>query len=282
MTDGPSARKYFVAHNGRKYGPLSLTELSSRRLSDDMLAWCEGMPEWVPIAELPELAAYVRHAAASRMTAPPSPPVGGATPGFGQTHAPQAVMPGIEPFPVVQTGARPAVPTPPAAPNGRVKFLGITSIVLASLGLLCCPLVLLGTVFGDSVDPAMQDIVDPGVVDPGLVTFGRLVIHGLMFLVSIGMMVAGIGLLKHRRWAGVTGIVCSIVCLVTYLGGLLFECGFVQWPLMSWAAEEAAEEVMGMLVLGAVANGVAGLVGMAWHVVNIVMLNSAAVRSALR
>jgi TM2 domain-containing membrane protein YozV len=71
MSCGPTERVYHVMHRGKRYGPLSRVELSSRVLTNDMLVWREGMPEWVPIGTIEQLSAYVRYAAAPAGTAPP-------------------------------------------------------------------------------------------------------------------------------------------------------------------------------------------------------------------
>ena len=71
---GPPQRAFHVAHKGRKFGPLSLADLSTRRLTEDMLVWSEGMPQWVPVSQIPELAPYVQHAAATRTSLPPGRP----------------------------------------------------------------------------------------------------------------------------------------------------------------------------------------------------------------
>lgn len=50
---------YFISKNDRKDGPLTFTEVTKLKLTDDILIWKEGMPNWVKISELPEFKNYI-------------------------------------------------------------------------------------------------------------------------------------------------------------------------------------------------------------------------------
>lgn len=63
--------RFFVSRNGEKFGPLSLFELAGRLLTTDMLVWREGFSDWIPITDVPELEAYVRHKVPRPILDPP-------------------------------------------------------------------------------------------------------------------------------------------------------------------------------------------------------------------
>ncbi|MGM9802687.1 MAG: GYF domain-containing protein [Muribaculaceae bacterium] len=48
--------KFFVAINGQQQGPFEIEELRSYNLTKQTLVWTEGMPEWRPAGDVPELA----------------------------------------------------------------------------------------------------------------------------------------------------------------------------------------------------------------------------------
>jgi len=273
--DDASARKYHVAHQGRKFGPLSLVELSSRRLSSDMLVWCEGMPEWVPISAIAELRAYVHHATASHTVAPPAatlaaPPMPATSsfPGKVTASPPAGAPPSLMP---------PPPPTPSSGGGGKVKFIAISMIVLGTLGLLCCPISAVGTFFQEMP-------VDVGdAIDISAFATGRAVVFGLTTAISVAMLAGGIGVLYRRRWGALTCLVASIACVVTYLLAALFECGFFYAPLTRLAQEADADPESVGFVIGFIASaGCAWIFGLIWHSIMIVLLNSKSVRESLR
>lgn len=65
-----AAQGIYVVDNGAKNGPFERAELEERaadgRLTGDTLVWMEGMPDWAPAKEVPEVAALL---------APPEPEV---------------------------------------------------------------------------------------------------------------------------------------------------------------------------------------------------------------
>src|SRR5262245_8529735 len=77
VRSGPAMTKtHHYARNGRQYGPVSVPELQALlqngRLAPTDLVWAEGMPEWKPAAEIPELVPpNSPKAAAPRDHAPP-------------------------------------------------------------------------------------------------------------------------------------------------------------------------------------------------------------------
>jgi len=266
--DDASTRKYHVAHQGRKFGPLSLVQLSSRRLSSDMLVWCEGMPEWIPIGDIPELRPYVHHATASHTVAPPtapgaSMPVTSSFRGNATASRPPAIAPTFMP-------AQP--PMPPMRATGRLKFVGVSMIVLGTIGLLCCPF----SVYGAFVQEMPADFETKTIMAV------HAVIYSCLFLVSIPMLAAGIGLLRRQRWAAVTATISSIVVVLLYVVASAFDCAFVQLPYLRLMEDAGSSEEMVGVVIGMGIAAISTIVGMIWHGVMVVLLNSKVLRQSLR
>ncbi|MCW1883720.1 GYF domain-containing protein [Luteolibacter flavescens] len=82
---------WFYAKNGSQQGPLSTDEIKSRismgEIGPDDLAWCEGMSDWLPVAQIPQL----KIEAPVREDVPP--PVSAAAPSPYQAPAAPAASP---------------------------------------------------------------------------------------------------------------------------------------------------------------------------------------------
>ena len=46
---------YYIIEDNRQAGPFTLDQLMSRAIGYDTSVWTEGMPNWVPAGEIPEL-----------------------------------------------------------------------------------------------------------------------------------------------------------------------------------------------------------------------------------
>lgn len=46
---------YYLDQARNQIGPVSYNQLKKANVQADTLIWCEGMPEWKPVAELPEM-----------------------------------------------------------------------------------------------------------------------------------------------------------------------------------------------------------------------------------
>jgi len=71
---------YFLWHNGERYGPYTLIQMTRRKLTNDMEVAFAGRPEKLPIASISELAPYVTAPAVTNSTTPPTGPVGRSKP----------------------------------------------------------------------------------------------------------------------------------------------------------------------------------------------------------
>lgn len=52
--------KYFIVNNGQQAGPFELHELLANGLNANSYVWCEGMPNWLPATQVPEVAALLQ------------------------------------------------------------------------------------------------------------------------------------------------------------------------------------------------------------------------------
>jgi hypothetical protein len=130
---------WFYAKNGSQQGPLSTDEIKSRiamgEIGPDDLAWCEGMADWLPIGQIPQL----KIEAPVKEEVPP-PPVASAGPSPYQSPSTSAASP--MPAPVV----------PGQAPSQGLAIGAMVCGILAFIG--CCawylagPLALVAVVLG--------------------------------------------------------------------------------------------------------------------------------------
>lgn len=68
----PSAVQYMVAINGQQYGPYNMQQMQqmaqSGQINASVLVWAQGMPQWMAVGNVPELASLFAQ------TPPPMPP----------------------------------------------------------------------------------------------------------------------------------------------------------------------------------------------------------------
>lgn len=121
---------WFYAKNGAQQGPLSTDELKSRiamgEVGQDDLAWSEGMSDWTPVGQIPELKiqAPVREET-------PAPPVAATT-----SYAPSPYQSPTSP------AAAPVAVAPGQAPAQGLAIGSMVCGILAFLG--CCAWYLAG------------------------------------------------------------------------------------------------------------------------------------------
>lgn len=217
--NGDPKQAFHISHNGKKYGPLTLAALSQRHLTHDMLAWQEGMPEWLPIGEIPELARYVRHAAPGRTTAPPrvTPPA--------PTLPPDPAGPGVPPIPT------PVVPPPPR--SGLATTMGVFNIILASLALVVMPVM----IWGELAMPAPAEDLVSEITASDEARLGRTISFSVSLIVAVLLLIAGIGLVRRRRWGRIVSIVAANVSIFQLIGGCSFGLFAIVLPLQSRASD---------------------------------------------
>jgi TM2 domain-containing membrane protein YozV len=118
---------YYVAEGTSQRGPFTEQELPGVGLKPDQLVWREGMPQWLPANQVPELQAYLNGAAAPAAPSGYQAPMSGAASPF-----PAAPFPGVAPvgYATPQAIAYPA----PADINGKKIAAGICGIFFGTFG----------------------------------------------------------------------------------------------------------------------------------------------------
>jgi len=115
MSDLSPSDEWYVAINGVPVGPVRIAEVRRKAalgaVTEDSLAWQEGLDEWRPVRSFPELAATVREAAVSgRASLTPAPPEG-----RHSVHPPRPPPPRVALAAPKLAASRP--PLPPARSN---------------------------------------------------------------------------------------------------------------------------------------------------------------------
>lgn len=52
---------YYVIVNGTQQGPYQMHQLQSLHITPTTMMWREGLPQWVPAAQIPELQPYIQY-----------------------------------------------------------------------------------------------------------------------------------------------------------------------------------------------------------------------------
>lgn len=125
--------EFFVHQNGETAGPFSRETVERMNLDPGTLVWHEGMPTWLPAAEVEELADLYRPGPGSvrpQECAPPQPAYSPARQGYGTPPPCTHPSPGErDPFREPPHGT-------PIYDHPRCMTRAIIATVLASLGLL--------------------------------------------------------------------------------------------------------------------------------------------------
>jgi hypothetical protein len=166
-----------------------------------------------------------------------------------------------------------------------VTVLGIINIVFASLGLagnLCCGVAVLvfAGVFNQAVqDPQfrqMKDLID-GIqrAAPDLVTyFVSLIVLGT--ILSLSLLIGGIGLLKMKNWARVLCIWVAVLHLLVQAGHFVYDITVIQ-PAVAQAQQQLLAQAgaaapppnpFGNIVL----SGFSSIISVAYYIVLLVFL----------
>jgi predicted Zn finger-like uncharacterized protein len=167
MSDLSPNDEWYVAINGVPVGPIRIAEIRRKAalggVTEESLAWQEGLDEWRPVRHFPELAAIVREAIAGgrgslvpapppRVSAPPPPPRPAAPrpPGGGiSTPAPPPRAPAIARPPTAPAAA----PMAPAV-AARSNVVPITSRLATAERLETAEPIVVGDPFGSAPPPA--------------------------------------------------------------------------------------------------------------------------------
>ncbi len=270
-------RRYHVAHRGRKFGPFTLAQLTTRNLADDMAVWYEGLPEWVPITELEELRDYVRNTPPLRTTAPPIAPGTGISQAASQTErrepaSPEAPALVLPPLPVDASGAASRSPV-----FGLPKTLALLQIVFGTLGLLCGPLLALWFITGEQVGP--PEFV--AIVQQSHVVVFQVVMAGLGFLLSGTMLAAGVLMLMGKAWGRRLGVAVAVTSIILWLISSMGNCSLISYPIWQLARVSESPEAVGVAIGGIVGGAIGGIIALAYQAVMLILLNRKSVKEVL-
>lgn len=95
----------------------------------------------------------------------------------------------------------------------HVKVLGVLYIVLSALGIAAAAFLTLAFGLASGIVGATADAHDVAIALPVIGLAGTALVIFLLML-SVPGLVTGIGLLKHRAWARILGIVLSAINLI--------------------------------------------------------------------
>lgn len=62
---------YYLGPGQQQFGPMSVEELLRAGINGDTYVWCEGMPQWSPASQVPELASMLQSGQYHTSTPPP-------------------------------------------------------------------------------------------------------------------------------------------------------------------------------------------------------------------
>ncbi len=170
-----------------------------------------------------------------------------------------------------------------------VTVMGILNIVFGSLGLLCyiCGGIGLLMLFNSNalnlpggINPFedMKVFMSREVPAYWPIAIGQIV---LGFIMSILLLVAGIGLLNMGGWARVLSIIYSIITILMQIGGLIFTLAYVNPAMERWQ-QQFMGRVGGRLPPGAMGGAdstfnnltsvVGAIIGMVYAIVLLIMM----------
>jgi len=131
--------EFYIAIQGQRQGPMSLEDIqgqldNGRILPESTLAWHEGCPEWIPLAQVPGI-----HLPAGGAAEPPPIPSASASSAGGLANGPRGTAPG-DGSPHVLSSV-----IPYRNPMALVAYyLGIFSLIPTLGLLLAVPAIILG------------------------------------------------------------------------------------------------------------------------------------------
>ncbi|MBP5687915.1 MAG: DUF4339 domain-containing protein [Muribaculaceae bacterium] len=128
-------KQFFIIQNNQNFGPLPADQLKLYGLGPNSLVWCEGMANWTPASQVPELAQFLAPAAPVPPATPappaaPVPPAAPAQPQYSQPYQQPAQQPYQQPAqqPYQQPYQQPGQPA--QNPFGNMDTQGIFKLIL--------------------------------------------------------------------------------------------------------------------------------------------------------
>jgi hypothetical protein len=173
---------YFSTDGTTQQGPLDAGGLRAAGVGPGTMVWREGMPDWKPAPQVPELAGLF-----AGMAPPPSAPA-------ATYHTPQHMPPGV-PYTAQHPPGMPYQPIGPANSSNGMAIASLVCGIVGLLGFCCCPFIIsiLAVVFGH---------VARGQIKRGHGTGDGMALTGLILgyvgillaLVNVSLQITGHGL----------------------------------------------------------------------------------------
>lgn len=183
---------WYYAKNGTQQGPLPIEDIKGRiamgEIAPTDLAWCEGMSDWTPVGEIPQLKieAPVKPEASAESEVPLAPV---------EVLEPSPYQAPVAPAPVSMSSSAQAVPGQPLS-----QGLAVGSLVCGILGLIgCCawpiagPLAIVAIVLGfvalGKVKANPAAFGGKGMAKAGVI-LGSLGLLAVAVIFAVGMWIA--------------------------------------------------------------------------------------------
>ncbi len=262
-----SQREWYYASGNQPVGPISeeqmLELIRSGRVTPDNMVWTQGMPQWQRASEVEVLdpsrprpqpkpepertGGYEEQGVGEGENEGPSEPAEIPTASLDYSQPPQSAwQQSAGPYAYGQPIYQPQVQRPTS-----VTVFGILNIVFASFNLLCSPLGMIMIFLSDKFDMGMGQQIQPPT---GPVAVWMVVSFILGYVVSILLLIDGIGLLKLKRWARRGAVAYGWFAILWTMVGIIVTSALV----MSGAYRTQNEAVSAMI--GAILGGIIGLI----------------------
>jgi len=99
MADLNDERKYFYSDGQRQFGPFTFQELADQRISRKTQVWFQGLANWMPAGQVPELSGlFAPPAPPPQPTYTPPPPAYGSGTGYNQQGSGSYMPPPRTPY----------------------------------------------------------------------------------------------------------------------------------------------------------------------------------------
>jgi hypothetical protein len=140
--------------------------------------------------------------------------------------------------------------------------MGIISIVFAAIGVL-----------GSAVSVLMVLFSDPEILTPTGFSSGYMVFSTVLGIVfAIWLLVAGIGLVRYRKWGRLNFNLYAVITIVLSISQSVYMLVNVLGADFDNPAQQA----------GMIGGSIGGLLGLIFPIVGLVFLNLPSVRASLR
>ena len=194
------------------------------------------------------------------------------------------------PYGAPQSGMSPPPPEAnPHVPTSIPKVFGIIHIVYACLGMIGAAFGVLGMVAMKAMAPHLGDEVEG--LDGFFEAYEKMAVYtyidsGLKVILGLVLLIAGIGLLKKKRWAQKLSVTWSVVRIVVGIGMTVFSYGVtLQFQQDIADFTQTNGDQVDQLGLQSSMQGVSSVMGVfvlsIYPVVSLILLSKKSVKDSL-